>query len=168
MIIDSEAKRRGRPKKKTTGPQHVLYIEDNIWDELDNLPIPRQDVFRNAAINAIAFFKSDLPKLKFQREEKLAERMKIDAELAVIDARIKELEEAEEIASIVQQKTDKSKEAAISEMLRLCGIFKKKMTHEHFSIISKLSGVEPAQIEVFLQDKHYRPTEEDARAFLMR
>ena len=63
--LDEVNNRRGR-KKKNTGreTQHVVYVDPDVWEAANDLPISRPDIIREALANAISFYKTDLPKLK--------------------------------------------------------------------------------------------------------
>ena len=169
MIDDGiNKKQRGRkPKLTKNDVQRSIYIDHDLWEAAGSLPVPRPDIVKEAFMNAVSYYTSDLPKLRWQLEELQNQKAEIEAKEAVISARIEELEAADELSAIIQQKARNSKEDAVKETMRLCHVFKKKMNHVQFSIISGMTGVDAAKIEVFLVDKHFRPSENEVRGFLI-
>lgn len=162
----NSVKRRGR-KRKNTGreTQHVAYVEPEIWDAADGLPIPRQDIIRQALVDAISFYKDDLPKLKYERAALMEEKQKLDSKISLIDRRIEQLEAKAVIEVNELQRANVQLEAAINETLVMCKAFKKDMEYGHYAKLSELSGLEAAKIEVFLKDSKFRPSEESVRIF---
>jgi predicted RNase H-like nuclease (RuvC/YqgF family) len=159
---------RGRGRPRVTSNRDVMrgvYIDPDLWDAAGDLPISRPDIVREAFRNAVSYYKTDLPKLEWQLEEKQNQMLKLENECAVLEKRIGELKEEEELFSQMQSIDINKLEDAVSETLRMCRVFKRNIGHEQFTIISKLSGCESASIEVFIKDHKFRPTEEDVRLF---
>lgn len=168
MLDDTNKKRKaGRPKKLSSKDvQRSFQVDPDLWDAADDLPVPRPDIIRQALMNAVSFYATDLPKLRWQREETRAQIQSLIAKETFLDARIKELEGEIVLIEATQQKHEEYREKAVTETLHLTKVFKKNMTHEHFDIIAGLSGIESAKIEVFLKDTRFRPSEEEVRTFI--
>jgi len=165
-LTDDSIKKRGRPKKNSTrDTQHSIWLDPDLWEAAGSLPISRPDIVRNAFMNAISFYDSDLPKLRWQLEEIRVQKMDLEAKETVIINRIAELEEEVKLFSQIQENDITKKENAVNETLRLCNVFGKKMAHTQFSIISDVSGEDPAKIESFLKDHKFRPNEDEVRNF---
>jgi hypothetical protein len=166
--VDEVNNRRGR-KKKNTGreTQHVVYVDPDVWEAANDLPISRPDIIREALANAISFYKTDLPKLKMQLGDIRTQIQSLQAKEAVILSRIEQLEAKAVFDINEQEKADELKEVAIKETLTMCRAFKKNMQYSHYTKLSELSGVEAAKIEVFLKDSKFRPSEEAVRVFYM-
>jgi len=161
-------KKRGRKKKLTTETQHSFYVDPNLWDAADALPVPRPDIIREALLNAVAFYKSDLPRLKWRLGEIGAERQRLDSEEAVILKRIEQLEANVIVEVDVKQKAEELKESAVRETLTMCKAFKKNMSFSHYAKLEELSGIDAPKIEAFLKDSKFRPAEEAVRLFYNR
>lgn len=166
MSLDEVKTTKGR-KKKGTGreTQHVVYVDPDIWEAAGDLPISRPDIVREAFANAISYYKSDLPKLKWQLEEIRKQIQSLQAKEAVILRRIEGLEAKAVIDINEQERAEELKEMAVKETLTMCKAFRKNMAFSHYSKLSELSGVEAAKIEVFLKDEKFRPNEDDIRVF---
>jgi len=162
MIDDTNKKRKaGRPKKLSSKDvQRSFQVDPDLWDAADDLPVPRPDIIRQALMNAVSFYASDLPKLRWQLEEVRAQIQSLVAKETIIDARIKELEGEVILIETTQKRHEETKEKAVSETLHLTKVFKKNMNHGHFDIIAELSGIDSAKIEVFLKDTRFSPSEE--------
>jgi len=162
-------KRRGR-KRKNTGreTQHIVYVEPDVWDAADNLPESRQDIMREALLNKISYYHSDLPKLKWQLEEIRARIQSDLAKEAVIIRRIEQLEAKAVVELDEIRKADECLDIAIKETITMCKAFKKNMMYAHYAKLSELSGMDAAKIEVFLKDSKFRPSEEAVRVFYNR
>lgn len=169
MDINNDAPKRGR-KKKNSGKetQHSVYVDPDLWEAADHLPTPRPDIIREALLNAVSFYESDLPKLKWQHEELIKQIQALQAQDAVILSRIEHLEAKVLFDTNEQDKEDARINSAINETLRMCKTFKKSMGYPQYSLLSELSGVEPAEIEVFLVDSKYKPSEDAVREFYQR
>ena len=158
---------RGRPKTHTSRDvQRGVYVDPDLWDAAGDLPVSRPDIIRDALLNAVSYYQSDLPKLRWQLEENNKRILNIESENKLLKNRIAELEEEEKMFAQVKQINEHKTEDAVNETLRLCRTFRKKIGHEQFSIISKLTGLDSAQIEVFVKDRKFNPTEDDVRLFL--
>lgn len=166
MSLDEVKTTKGR-KKKNTGreTQHVVYVDPDVWEAAGDLPISRPDIVREAFANAISYYKSDLPKLKWQLEEIRKQIQSLQAKEAVILRRIEGLEAKAVIDINEQERAEELKEMAVKETLTMCKAFRKNMAFSHYSKLSELSGVEAAKIEVFLKDEKFRPNEDDIRVF---
>lgn len=168
MSLDEVKTTKGR-KKKNTGreTQHVVYVDPDVWEAAGDLPISRPDIVREAFANAISYYKSDLPKLKWQLEEIRKQIQSLQAKEAVILRRIEGLEAKAVIDINEQERAEELKEMAVKETLTMCKAFRKNMAFSHYTKLSELSGVEAAKIEVFLKDSKFRPSEEAVRVFYM-
>lgn len=162
-------RRRGR-KKKNTGreTQHVIYMDPELWDAAGDLPETRQDIAREAFLNKVAYYHSDLPKLKWQLEEIRARIQSDMAKEAVILLRIEQLEAKAIIEVNDVQKAEDQINLVVKETLTMCKAFKKDMGFLQYTKLSDMSGVEAAKIEVFLKDAKFRPSEEAVRVFYSR
>jgi hypothetical protein len=165
MLDDTIKNKKGRPKKLNNEVHRSLYVDPDIWEAAGDLPVPRPDILREALINAISFYTSDLPKLRWQLSEIQAQKQTLEAKELAIIKRIEELEANVLLQEEQKIKSEESKVLAAKELVRLSSIFKREMTHEHFSIISNLSGLDAAMIAVFCEDTKFRPTYEEALAF---
>src|SRR5665647_2358775 len=111
--IDDPLKKskRGRKQKLSSrDTQHSFYTDPDLWDAAGNLPIPRPDIIRDALLNAVSFYQSDLPKLKWQLEEIHAQKQALESKEAVILSRIEHLEAKAVVEVSDQQKTEELKE----------------------------------------------------------
>lgn len=167
MFDENDApRRRGRPKKNPdTTTQHVIYMDPDLWDAAGDLPESRQDIAREAFLNKVSYYKSDLPKLKWQLEDVRMQIQSFLAKEAVILKRIEQLEAKAVIEVSETEKLNECKETAVAETLVMCKAFKKNMGYSHYAKLAELSGVEAAKIEVFLKDLKFRPSEEAVRIF---
>jgi len=166
MGIDEVNSTRGR-KKKNTGreTQHAIYIDPDVWEAAGHLPESRPDIIRQAFLDKISYYQSDLPKLKWQLEDVRKQIQSFLATEAVIVSRIEQLESKAIFDVSEREKDAELKETAIKETLTMCRAFKKSMGYHHYSKLSELSGFEAARIEVFLKDSKFRPSEEAVRVF---
>ena len=159
-------RKRGRKKKLSSrDTQHSFYADPDLWDAAGNLPIPRPDIIREALLNAVSFYQSDLPKLKWQLEEVRAQKHALEARESVIISRIEQFEANVVIEINDQQKALEAKEIAVTETLTMCRAFKKNMGYAHYAKLEELSGIDAARIEAFLKDTKFRPKEETVRVF---
>lgn len=168
--IDRSYKKRGRPSslpKSVT--QHSVYVEPDLWKAAESLPISRPEIMRKALEDAVAFYESDLEKLKSQHTELQKQIMDLQAQDAVILERIDQLE-----AKAVYEKGEKQKaqnlvDMAVSETLTMCKAHKRssafRIGFEQYQKLEQLSGVDAAKIETFLKDNKFRPPEEAVRVF---
>jgi hypothetical protein len=161
-------KKRGRKKKLSRETQHSVWVDPDLWEAADDLPIPRPDIIRTALLDAVAFYKTDLPKLKWELEKVREEKQSILSKEAVLIARIEQLEAKAVIEVEARHKAEESTELAVQETLTMCKAFKKKMGYIHFTKLEELSGVDAAKIEAFLKDTKFRPEEEAIRVFYNR
>lgn len=131
-------------------------------------PESRQDIAREAFLNKIAYYHSDLPKLKWQLEEIRARIQSDLAKEAVILRRIEQLEAKAVIEVNDVKKAEAQINVVVKETLTMCKAFKKDMGFLQYTKLSDLSGVDAAKIEVFLKDSKFRPSEEAVRVFYSR
>lgn len=164
-----DVKKRGR-KKKNTGreTQHIIYMDPELWDAVGDLPESRQDIAREAFLNKLAYYTSELPKLRWQLEEIRARIQSEMAKEAVILQRIEQLEAKAVIEVNDVKQAEDQLNVVITETMTMCRAFKRNMGYLQYSKLSELSGVEAAKIEVFLKDFKFRPSEEAVRVFYSR
>lgn len=163
MQEDEILKGRGRKKKLTRETAHNIYIDPDVWEAAGDLPVSRPDIIRQALVNAISFYKNDLPKLKYELSLEVEKLQTSEAKIAVLKSRIEQLEAKAVIEINEQEQKEERLEIAIKETLQMCKAFKKNMGFSHYAKLSELSGIEAPKIEVFLKDSKFRPSEDTLR-----
>lgn len=164
------SKKRGRPQRLSKSvTQHSIYVEPELWAAADNLPLSRPDIVRKALEDAVAFYQSDLEKLKSQHNEVQKQIMDLQAQDSVILERIEQLEAKAVYEEDEKQKAQDLIEMAVSETLTMCKAHKRssafRIGFEQYQKLEQLSGVDAAKIETFLKDTKFRPVEETLRVF---
>lgn len=168
--IDNSSKKRGRPQRLPKSvTQHSVYTEPELWEASGNLPISRPEIIRKALEDAVAFYQSDLEKLKSQHNELQKQIMNFQAQDAIIVERIEQLEAKAVYEEGEKQKAQDLVEMAVSETMTMCKAHKRssafRIGFEQYQKLEQLSGVDAAKIETFLKDSKFRPAEETLRIF---
>lgn len=168
--IDQSSKKRGRPQRLPKNvTQHSIYIDPVLWEASGNLPISRPEIIRKALEDAVAFYQSDLEKLKSQHRELQKKIMDQQAQDSVILERIDQLEAKAVYEEGEKQKAQELVEIAVSETLTMCKAHKRssafRIGFEQYQKLEQLSGIDAAKIETFLKDNKFRPLEGAVRVF---
>lgn len=154
--------------EKTEIIQRSIQVPKDIWVASGCIPGGRTKYIIESLANAIDARKSELPKLRLEVAEHLADRQRLDAIISAKNARIAELEAAQEneIRDAIQ--IQRNVEQAVIETMRLLKDFRRDLTKSHYRRLSDLSGTPAIDIEEFIKEYKYRPSEEQIREFFLR
>ncbi|KKG16015.1 hypothetical protein EO98_04770 [Methanosarcina sp. 2.H.T.1A.6] len=147
--------------------QRSIQVPRDIWDAARCVPGGRTRFIINALADAVEARQSELPKLRLEIKEHIAERQRIEALISAKEARIAELLEEENRSLSEAVKIQKNIDQAIVETSRLLEMFRRNITTTHFKRLSDLTGTPVTDIESFIKKHRYRPTEEQIREFYL-
>ena len=145
--------------------QRSFWVDKDVWNAAACIPGGRTKFIENALADAVAAYKTGIPKLELQAEEHRIKLLEHEAGLSATLARITELKTEEENHIKETMKIQVNLEQAVIETIRLLEYHRKKLTKAHYTRLSKLSGIPSEYITNFIQTNKYRPSEEQVRDF---
>lgn len=145
--------------------QRSFQIEKWIWDAAEHLPESRSSIIRNALLDKITAYKSEIPQLQ-------DDIRKIDEQLEILQAqraaKLHRLKELEAQASKQQEEAQLAKinrEQAVVETMNILELHRRNMGAHHFKRLEQLTGIPAKDIKAFITEHKYRPSEEEVRFF---
>jgi len=148
--------------------QRSLQVPKDVWDAAKCIPGGRTKFIIEALAGAVNAYKSELPQLRLEVEELNNQISSLEALRSAKLSRISELEAEAEDNLKEAVKHQQNIEQAILETGRLLKSFRRNITKSHFHRLEELSGTPASDIEVFIKEYKYRPSEEQIREFFLR
>lgn len=148
--------------------QRSIQVPEEIWEAAKCIPGGRTRYIINQLAEAVNSYKSELPKLRLEVEELQSQRYDIDAKISAKIMRIAELEAEVEVGFNEAVKQQQIIEQAITEAIRLIRSHRSDLTQYHYNRLSDLSGTPSKDIETFVKEHRYKPTEDQIREFFLR
>jgi len=148
--------------------QRSIQVPKDIWSAADYIPEGRTQFIIDCLANRIAADKSELPKLRLEVEEHKSELRKIESMISAKEKRITELEGVQENEVQEAVRLQNNIEQAVVGTQNLLKEFRKNLSKAHFKRLSDLSGTPVSEIESFIKEHKYRPTEIEIREFFLR
>jgi hypothetical protein len=148
--------------------QRSIQVPADIWEASKCIPGGRTKFIIDSLAGGIDAYKSELPKLRMEVEELNIEIRSKEALRSAKLSRIAELEAEVEVTLQEAVKVQQNIEQAIVETSRLLKTFRRDITKSHFNRLAELSKTPAEDIEIFIIEYKYRPTEEQVREFFLR
>ena len=155
-------------KSKSKTIQRSIQVPADIWDASKCIPGGRTKFIIESLASAINAYKTELPKLRMEVEELNIQICSMEALRSAKLSRIADLEAEAETDLKEAVMHQQNIEQAIIETFRLLKNFRRNITKSHFLRLEELSGTPACDIEVFIKEMKYRPTEEQIREFFLR
>lgn len=152
---------------KRSRVQRSFWVDKGIWDAAACIPGGRAKYIENSLANAVAAYKTEIPKLELQAEEYRTKILEDQSGLSATLARIEELKAQEESHTKEIMKTQANLEQAAIETSRLLESYGRKLTRAHYNRLSELSGIPSGHIENFIKTNKYRLSKKQIRDFYL-
>lgn len=148
--------------------QRSIQVPEDIWTAAKCIPGGRTKFIIDALAGAVDANKSEIPKLRMEIEMHLEDIRRLEALVSAKTARITALESEQEnnLNEVIRIQTNI--EQAVIETVRLLKEFRRDLSKSHYKRLSELSGTPSQDIESFIKEHKYRPTENQIREFFLR
>lgn len=145
--------------------QRSIQIEKWIWDAAEHLPESRSSIIRNALLDKVTAYKSEIPQLQ-DDVRKIDEQFEIlQAQRAAKLHRIMELEAQANKQQEEAQLAKINRDQAVVETMNILELHRRNMGAHHFKRLEQLTGIAAKDIKAFVTEHKFRPSEEEVRFF---
>ena len=152
----------------TTVIQRSIQVPKDIWDAAKCIPGGRTKFIIGQLASAVDANKSEIPKLRMEIEMHLEDIQRLEALVSAKTSRIMVLESEQENNFNEAIMIQTNIEQAVIETMRLIKEFRKELSRAHYKRLSDLSRTPIGDIESFIKEMKYRPTETQIREFFLR
>jgi len=155
----------GIPAEDLAIVQRSFYVPKWLWDAANELKISRAEIIRDALLNAVTAYKSEIPQIEHDIQEINKEVESLQAQKCAKVHYLAILKNKAQQAATDVQLAQINRDQAVVELMQYLDRFFRDMGAHHFKRLEELSGVPAGDIKNFVAEHKYTPSEDEIRNF---